>query len=346
MVYLECDYNNGACEPILQRFLETNRERLPGYGADHYSESAKAKIRAACGCDQAEIEFLAGGTQTNAIVIAALLRDHEGVVCASTGHINSHEAGAVEYTGHKIMALPGKEGKLPADTLKRFLAQFHSDANREHMVWPGMVYISYPTEYGTLYSKAELTALSSVCREYHIPLYLDGARLGYGLMSREADLTLRDIAKLCDVFYIGGTKVGALCGEAVVFSGIRRPEHFLHTVKKRGALLAKGRLISLQFDTLFTDDLYFRLGSHGIRMADKMKAILRANAVPFYLETPTNQQFILLEDRMLAALAEKVSYSFWEKVDDTHTVIRLATSWATTEEELESLQCALIESGG
>ena len=346
VVCLECDYNNGACEPILRRLLETNGERLPGYGSDRYSESAKAKIRAACGCETAEVEFLAGGTQTNAVVIAALLRDHEGVVCVSTGHINSHEAGAVEYTGHKILSIPGELGKLPVDGLRSFLQQFHSDANREHMVWPGLVYISYPTEYGTLYSKSELSALSAVCREYSVPLYLDGARLGYGLMSSEADLTLQDIAELCDVFYIGGTKVGALCGEAVVFSGIPRPEHFLHSVKKRGALLAKGRLIGLQFDALFTDDLYFRLGRHGIRMAEKMKAILKERGISFFLETPTNQQFILLEDRLLTPLSERVSYSYWEKADDTHTVIRLATSWATTEEELEELQSALRTLGG
>ncbi len=342
MVSLECDYNNGACTEILQRLLETNNERLPGYGADPYTESAKAKIKAACGFENIEVEFLAGGTQTNAVVISSLLQDHEGVICAASGHINSHEAGAVEYTGHKILTLPGESGKLPVQTLKGFLEQFYGDSNREHMVWPGMVYISHPTEYGTLYSKAELSALSSACREYGIPLYLDGARLGYGLMSREADLTLQDITELCDVFYIGGTKVGALCGEAVVFSGIKKPEHFTHMSKKRGALLAKGRLVGLQFDVLFTDGLYFRLGEQGIRTAERMKGILRELGLPFFLETPTNQQFILLEDRLLAPLSEKVTYSYWEKADAEHTVIRLATSWATTEEELDALREALV----
>lgn len=341
MVSLECDYNNGACDPILRRLLETNHERLPGYGTDKYSESAKTKIRMACGCEAAEVEFMAGGTQTNAVVISSLLRNHEGVVCASTGHIHVHEAGAIEYTGHKIISLPGVLGKLPADTLKNYLEQFHNDSSREHMVWPGIVYISYPTEYGTLYSKAEMTALSAICREYRIPLYLDGARLGYGLMSREADLTLPDIAKLCDVFYIGGTKVGALCGEAIVFSGIEMPEHFTHFMKKHGALLAKGRLLGLQFDTLFTDDLYFRLGEHGIRMADGMKTILREHGLPFFLETPTNQQFILMTDDQLVPFSRRVIYSFWERADAEHTVIRLATSWATTTEDLEALQAAL-----
>ena len=342
MVSLECDYNNGACDQILQRLLETNRERLPGYGTDKYSLAAKEKIRSACGCQEAEVEFLAGGTQTNAVVISSLLRDHEGAVSATTGHINQHEAGSVEYTGHKILELPGIHGKLSANVLRDYLLQFHSDPNREHMVWPGLVYVSHPTEYGTLYTKSELSSISAVCKGYGIPLYLDGARLGYGLMSRDTDLALQDIARLCDVFYIGGTKVGALCGEAVVFSGIRKPMHFTNAVKKRGALLAKGRLVGLQFDTLFTDDLYFRLGEHGIRMAERMKNILRDRKIPFFLETPTNQQFILLEDGQLATLSEQVSFSYWEKADEEHTVIRLATSWATTEDELEALRKALV----
>ena len=342
MVNFECDYNNGACNEILQRLLDTNNEKLPGYGADKYSESAQAKIRFACSCEDADVEFLAGGTQTNAVVISTLLQDHEGVVCAETGHINSHEAGAIEYTGHKILPISGVQGKLTANSLSLFLEKFFTDSNREHMVWPGMVYISYPTEYGTLYTKAELTALSIICREYGIPLYLDGARLGYGLMSKSADLSLEDIARLCDVFYIGGTKVGALCGEAVVFSGIKKPLHFTHMVKKRGALLAKSRLVSLQFDTLFTDELYFRLGAHGIRMAEKMKIILQEQVLAYYLETPTNQQFVLLENTQLNPLSERVAYSYWEKADAEHTVIRLATSWATTEKELEELRAALV----
>ena len=346
MISLECDYNNGACEQILKRLLDTNSERQPGYGEDKYSATAKDKIRRACGCETANVEFLAGGTQTNAVVISSLLLDHEGVIAAATGHINVHEAGAVEYTGHKIIELPGVLGKLSADTLLAFLERFYSDPGREHMVWPGLVYISHPTEYGTLYTKTELTALSEVSHEYGLRLYLDGARLGYGLMSREADLSLQDIAALCDVFYIGGTKVGALCGEAVVFCGIQPPQHFTHTIKKHGALLAKGRLIGLQFDTLFTDDLYFRLGEHGIRMAEKMKEILRESGIPFFLETPTNQQFILLENDLLSPLSQKVRYSYWEKADAGQTVIRLATSWATTMEELDALKEALESLGG
>ena len=341
MVSLECDYNNGACPEILSRLVQLNDERLPGYGTDKYTAAAKAKICAACCISDAAVEFLTGGTQTNAIVISSLLREHEGVIAAATGHISSHEAGAIEFTGNKVLELPGELGKLPADSLRAYLARFFADPNREHMVWPGMVYISHPTEYGTLYTKAELTELAGICREYSLPLYLDGARLAYGLMSPEADLTLPDIAGLCDVFYIGGTKAGALCGEAVVFSRIPEPPHFINAMKKRGGLLAKGRLLGIQFDTLFTDDLYFRLGAHGIQAAAKLKSILRDARIPFFLETPTNQQFILLENRLLEPLSEKVCYSFWEKADQTHTVIRLATSWATTDEELSALDLAL-----
>ncbi len=341
MVSLECDYNNGACPEILRRLLETNSEPLPGYGSDRYTEIAKEKIRAACGCPDSDVELLTGGTQTNAIVISTLLREHEGVIAADTGHVSAHEAGAIEYTGHKVITLPGINGKLPADALRRYLEGFYRDSSREHMVWPGMVYISYPTEYGTLYTKAELQALAEICREYGIPLYLDGARLGYGLMSPEADLTLPELAAICDVFYIGGTKVGALCGEAVVFSRAPEPQHFLNAVKKRGALLAKGRLLGIQFDALFTDDLYFRLGKHGIETAQKLKAILKAKGIPFFLETPTNQQFILLEDKQLEKLSKSVTSCYWEKPDPEHTVVRLATSWATTEEDLKALEQAL-----
>ena len=341
MVSFECDYNNGACPEILNRLMELNDERLPGYGADPYSLRAKERIRNACGMPDADVELLSGGTQTNAVVISTLLRDHEGVIAATTGHISAHEAGSIEFTGHKVIELPGTQGKLSADTLRNYLAQFFADQNREHMVWPGMVYISYPTEYGTLYSRDELSGLAAVCRAHRIPLYLDGARLAYGLMSPACDLTLPQLAELCDVFYIGGTKVGALCGEAVVFSRIPEPPHFIHAMKKRGALLAKGRLLGIQFDTLFSNDLYFRLGARGIRAADRMKSILHDAQIPFFLETPTNQQFILLEDAKLSVLSRQVSSSFWEKPDDAHTVVRLATSWATTDEELLALQAAL-----
>ncbi len=341
MVSFESDYIAGACPEILKRLAETNMEALTGYGLDEYSTQAKEKIKAACGCETADVEFLVGGTQTNAVVIATMLHDYEGVIAAESGHISTHEAGAIEHNGHEVLMLPQEEGKLSAGVLNRFLEDFYADDNNEHMMFPGMVYISYPTEYGTIYTKAELEALSAVCRKYELPLYMDGARLGYGLMSRESDLTLQDICRLCDVFYIGGTKVGALCGEAVVFTKNNKPKHFMNSMKKRGALLAKGRLLGVQFDTLFTDDLYFKISSHAIETAEQMKQIFKEKGLTFYLESPTNQQFIILENEQLEKMKKDVAVSFWEKYDDHHTVVRFATSWSTTDEDLEMLKAAL-----
>lgn len=338
MISFASDYVAGAHPQVLKRLVETNLEPLPGYGEDPYCAAAREKIRAACGCPQAQVEFLTGGTQTNLTVISTLLREHEGVVAADTGHVSTHEAGAVEHAGRKVLALPGEDGRLTADALEGFLSAFYRDENREHMVFPGMAYISHPTEFGTLYTKAELEGLARVCRAYEIPLYLDGARLGYGLMSRETDVTLEDIARICDVFYIGGTKVGALCGEAVVFTKDNRPAHFVNAVKKRGALLAKGRLLGVQFDALFTDGLYFELSRHAIEMAEELKAILHEKGVEFHLESPTNQQFVVLEDARLEELKQQVSYSFWEKRGPDRTVIRLATSWSTTPADLDFLR--------
>ena len=341
MISFASDYIAGAHPQILKRLAETNLEPLPGYGEDAWCASAKEKIRAACGCPQAQVEFLTGGTQTNQIVISTMLREHEGVIAAQTGHINTHEAGAIEYSGHKVLELPQRDGKLDGLEVERYIRDFYADENREHMVFPGMVYISHPTEYGTLYSKKELEALSRVCRVHEIPLYLDGARLGYGLMSRETDVALEDIAALCDVFYIGGTKVGALCGEAVVFTRNNRPSHFTNAVKKRGALLAKGRLLGVQFDTLFTDGLYFELSRHAIEMAERLKAILHEKGVEFYQESPTNQQFVILDDGQAETLRTQVSFSFWEKCGPDRTVVRFATSWSTTVEDLEFLRSVL-----
>ena len=337
MISFENDYIAGAHPLILQRFVETNMESLTGYGADGYCESAKEKIKKACECQDAQVEFLVGGTQTNAIVISTMLHDYEGVIAASTGHISTHEAGAIEFTGHEVLEIPGENGKIGADSLKVFIDNFYADANHEHMVFPGMVYVSHPTEYGTLYTKNELKKISEVCHSYDIPLYLDGARLGYGLMSRESDLTLPDIAQLCDVFYIGGTKVGALCGEAVVFTKNNKTKYFMTSVKKRGALLAKGRLLGIQFDTLFTDNLYFEISRHAIEMAEKLKNLFHEKGFHFYLESPTNQQFIILENTQMEKLKEKVRFSFWEKYDENHTVVRFATSWSTTEEDINML---------
>lgn len=337
MLHFECDYTEGAHEAILKKLIETNLEPMSGYGQDPYCERAKEKIRAACGCPEAEIFFLVGGTQINAVVISSLLRPHEGVLAAKTGHVSIHEAGAIEFTGHKVIELSQENGKLAADTVETYLKQFWQDETHEHRTAPGMVYISHPTEYGTLYSLKELKALSEVCRRYEIPLYVDGARLGYGLMSRRTDVTLEQLSALCDVFYIGGTKVGALCGEAVVFTKKNAPKYFFSLVKQRGALLAKGRLLGIQFDTLFTDDLYFKISAHAIEMAECLKEGFAKRGYRFYLDSPTNQQFVILPNSLLSLLREQAAFSVWEPYDAEHTVVRFATSWATTEANLKKL---------
>ena len=338
MVSFECDYIAGAHPEILKRLTETNMESLPGYGMDHYTESARDKIRNACGCPDADVEFLTGGTQTNAVIISTMLRDWEGVISAESGHVSVHESGAIEYTGHKVIALPAVDGKLTADAIRDYMIRFCSDVTHDHMVFPGMVYISYPTEPGTLYSKKELEAISEVCGEYGIPLYLDGARLGYGLMSDSSDMTIEDIAHLTDVFYIGGTKVGALCGEAVVFTKNNKPAHFITSVKKRGALLAKGRLLGIQFDTLFTNDLYWKISRHAIEMAGKLKEIIRSKGWEFYMDSPTNQQLILMDEGQMSELGKTVLFDRWGVYDENRTIVRLATSWSTTEEDLKILE--------
>lgn len=337
MLSFESDYIQGAHEKLLQRLTETNLEPLSGYGNDTYCASAKEKIKAACECPEADVHFLMGGTQTNQLIIDTMLAPYEGVIAAVTGHVSLHEAGAIEYTGHKVLELPQQDGKIHADKLEAFLRNFWQDENREHMVFPGMVYISHPTEYGTLYSSTELENISAICRAHRIPLYLDGARLGYGLMSYDTDVTLPQIARCCDVFYIGGTKVGALCGEAVVFTGHNTPKHFINRMKQHGALLAKGRLLGVQFDTLFTDQLYMDISRHAIDMAELLKKGLKEKGYSFYLESPTNQQFIILEDEEMERLKKHVTFSFWEKPDENHTVVRFATSWATSEEDIAQL---------
>ena len=337
MLYFVNDYCEGAHPAILQKLLETNMEKLSGYGTDKYCDSAKEKIRKACSCPDAEVYFLVGGTQTNATIIASVLNRYEGVLAAQTGHVGCHEAGAIEYTGHKVLTLPEKNGKISAESITDYVETFYGDANHEHMVFPGMVYISYPTEYGTLYSKKELEELSSVCRKYKLPLFLDGARLIYGLVSKETDVTLYDIARLCDVFYIGGTKAGLLCGEAVVFTGKCMPKHFLTRVKQHGALLAKGRLLGVQFDALFTDDLYLAIGKNAIETAAVLKEGLKKKGYQFFIDSPTNQQFVVLENSRMEELKKDVQFGFWEKADDSHTVVRFATSWATRMEDVQKL---------
>ncbi len=336
-----CDYLEGCHEKILEALVKTNMVQEAGYGDDRFSASAKAKIKEKCEAPDADIFFLNGGTQTNQIVIDTMLQKYEGVVAAETGHVSVHEAGAIEYSGHKVLALPSHEGKVDAGELESFIRTFYADGNHEHMVFPGMLYISHPTEYGTLYTRDELTRLSGICHEYDMKFFLDGARLGYGLMADGTDVTLPLIAKLCDVFYIGGTKVGALCGEAVVFPKKNAPRHFMTMVKQHGALTAKGRVAGVQFDALFTDDLYFQLGRHAIECAMQVKEILKEAELPFYLESPTNQQFVIVKNEDMEKLAEEIQFGFWEKADETHTVIRFATSWATTQEGIEALRNAL-----
>ena len=331
------DYTTGAHPKVLEALIRTNLEPLSGYGTDCYTKSAQEKIKKACDTQDIDVFLLTGGTQTNALMISTVLAPFEGVISAESGHIGNHEAGAVEYTGHKVLPLPQKEGKLSADDLSSYLAGFYTDENHEHMVFPGMVYISHPTEYGTLYTREELSALSRVCRSYHIPLFLDGARLGYGLASKASDMTLSDIAALCDMFYIGGTKMGALCGEAAVFHKEYTPKQFMTQVKQHGAMLAKGRLLGVQFDALFTDNLYAEIGAHAIMMAEKLKALFSEKGYRFFIDSPTNQQFIILENEEIKRLQNHVTFSYWEKADETHTVVRFATSWSTTEDDLKRL---------
>ena len=336
MLSFDSDYMEGAHAEILRRLADTNMEQTAGYGLDPYSEAAREKIRKACRAPHAEIHFLSGGTQTNRIVISALLRPYEGVIAADTGHISVHEAGAIEAGGHKVLALPHTDGKLTAEAIERALRAFHEDANHDHMVRPGMVYLSHPTEYGTLYTMDELEIISAVCRTNRIPLFLDGARLAYALGCDANEVTLPHLAHLTDVFYIGGTKCGALLGEAVVFPHPAPVPHFFTLVKQSGALLAKGRVLGIQFDTLFTDGLYARGGAHAVRMADRIRAALVEKGYRLAVDSPTNQIFLALRPEQLAHLSAHVSMGFWEKRGDV-TVMRIATSWATQEEAVERL---------
>ncbi len=337
MISFASDYVAGAHPEVLKRLIETNMDILTGYGTDTYTLSAAEKIKKACNCPDAEVFLISGGTQTNQLVISTMLQPYEGVISASTGHINVHEAGAVEYTGHKVLSIPSHDGKVVSGELKDYIKAFYSDDSHTHMVFPGMLYVSFPTEYGTIYSKQELTDIYNVCREYDISLFIDGARLGYGLASKKCDITLPELAKLCDVFYIGGTKVGALCGEAVVFTG-KAPKHFETQIKQHGALLAKGRLNGVQFDALFTDDLYMKISKHAIEMADKLFSLFRERGYEFFLDSPTNQQFVILNNKKLKDLEGKVGFSLWEPYDGEHTVVRFATSWSTTDDEIEELK--------
>ena len=337
MLYFKSDYTEGAHPAILEALARTNLVSQPGYGDDCFTASAQEKIRRACGRPEADVYLLTGGTQTNLIVISSLLRRWEGVVCAETGHIAVHEAGAIEFSGHKVLPLPSHAGKLHAEDLAALVERFYADETHDHMVFPGMVYLSQPTELGALYTKAELEAIAEVCRRYEMPLYLDGARLGYGLAAEGNELSLADIAALADVFYIGGTKVGALCGEAVVFPRGNMPPHFATMVKQQGAMLAKGRVLGVQFDALFTDGLYFEIGREAVALAMKLKKAFVQKGYPLFLDSPTNQQFVILTAEQEARLAREAAFERWEPVGDGRYAERFVTSWATTEEQVDAL---------
>jgi len=331
------DYMEGAHPTVLARLSETNLEHSSGYGTDAFCESARQKIRAACACPEAAVYFTVGGTQTNAAVIDGLLRPYQGVLSAQTGHIAVHETGAIEHCGHKVLTLPGNDGKLTAQAVREYCAAYWADETYEHMVMPGMVYLSHPTESGTLYAKAELAAIHEVCRKYRMPLYLDGARLAYALACTESDVGLSDLPKLCDVFYIGGTKCGALFGEAVVVPDPALLPHFTMTIKQHGGLLAKGRLLGVQFDALFTNELYQNLGGPAIWAAGRLREKLKEKGYPLCSSSPTNQVFAAIENEKAAALSERTGCERWDAYDDTRTVVRFVTSWATTPEDIEAL---------
>lgn len=337
MLAFNNDYSHGAHPAVLQALVDTNMEPQPGYGTDAHTERAKQLIREACQAPDADVFFLVGGTQANATVIDMLLAPYEGVVAAETGHVACQEAGAIEFGGHKVLTIPGYEGKMHAEDLENYIQVFYENESYEHTVFPGAVYVSLSTEYGTLYSKAELAAIHAVCQKREIPLFVDGARLAYALAADECDITLPELTQLCDVFYIGGTKCGALCGEAVVFTHGNMPRQFETMVKRHGAMVAKGRLNAVQFDALFTDGLYEKICAPAVRLALKLRDGLAAKGYRFAIDSPTNQQFIIVENSRLPELGGKVAYSFIEKYDAEHTVIRLATSWATTEEQVDEL---------
>ena len=341
MIYFHNDYSEGCHEKVLEALVKSNLEQTPGYGEDRYCAEAAELIREACQAPDMAVHFLVGGTQANLTVIDAALRPHQAAVSAVSGHINGHETGAVEATGHKVMALPSADGKITAAQVEAMVAAHYGSDCVEHTTQPKLVYISSPTELGTLYSLAELETLSAVCRARGLYLFLDGARLGYGLAAKDNDVTLADLARLCDVFYIGGTKVGALFGEAVCITNPALKADFRYLIKQHGGMLAKGRLLGVQFKALFEDGLYFRLGDHAVAMADKIRATLEELGIPTFVPGTTNQIFPILSDELLAELGKKFTFVEQERVSATHRAVRFCTSWATTEENTEAL-CACL----
>ena len=337
MIRFECDYAEGAHIKIMERLLATNEEQTPGYGEDIHCENARGIIKALCESEEADVHFLVGGTQTNTTVIAATLRPHQGVISAITGHINGHETGAIEATGHKVLTVPSADGKITAAQVQEVHDNHWKDTTHEHIVQPGMVYISHPTENGTTYTKEEVEALSKVCRECDLPLFLDGARLGYAMARENNDLSLADLARSCDAFYIGGTKVGALFGEALVITHPAIKKDFRYFIKQRGGLLAKGRLLGIQFETLFEEGLYFNIAEHAVELALKIRDAFKEKGYNFLYDSDTNQQFPIIPNDQLEKLRHKYSFSTWETIDEAHTAVRFCTSWATKEEHVEQL---------
>ena len=346
MISFECDYNNGACQQVLDNLVRYNSAKPTPYGFDAFSERAKDRIREACGLPDAQIFFLTGGTQTNATTIDSMLYQYEGVICVGSGHINVHEAGAVEFTEHKIITLPDTDGKLESAVLDKYLDDYMHDGNKDHAVHPGLVYITFPTELGTLYSARELNDIYQVCQRYEIPLYIDGARLGYGLMAEGNDITLPYLARHCDVFYIGGTKIGALCGEAVVFTHRNAHKHFFSIQKQHGAVIAKGALIGLQFEALFSKEgdtlLYYKLSEQAIKTATRMKTLFIRKGFEFLVDSPTNQQFVIMDNEQAERLGRQVQFTHFGQTDHHHTICRFVTSWATTDAELDDLERILF----
>ena len=341
MIQFQCDYSEGAHPRILERMVQTNFEQTVGYGEDHYCAKAAELVKAACGREDADVHFLVGGTQTNATVISSVLRPHQGVICVKTGHINVHETGAIEHSGHKVLALDGHNGLLSAESIAEAMEEHLAEDGPEHTVQPGMVYISFSSEVGTIYSLAELEAISEVCRRYGLPLFVDGARLGYGLASEGCDVSLNDLARLADVFYIGGTKQGALFGEAVVIVNPVLKKDFRYFIKQNGGMLAKGRLLGIQFMTLFEDGLYFELSKHAVAQAMRIREAFKSKGYSFLVESPSNQQFPILPNNVMEALSAEFKFSVWKKVDQEHTAVRFCTSWATDEKAVDTLISAV-----
>ena len=339
MVTFESDYNNGAHPTVLRSLIDSNDKKSSSYGSDCWSQEAREKIRRACQCNNAEIFFLVGGTQTNATVIDAMLPSYGAVIAVETAHINVHESGAVEANGHKVITLPSHNGKMSAEDLKRYLERFFADPTWEHMAVPGMIYLTFPTELGSVYCSHEIAAIYELAQQYSMPLFIDGARLGYGLTSEGCDFDLPWLARHCDVFYIGGTKVGALCGEAVVFTD-KAPKGFFTTIKRHGALLAKSRLAGVQFNALFTDNLYLTISRHAINMAMKMREIFIQAGFEIK-DSPTNQQFVVLNNEQMRKLATMILFETWEPINEEYTLCRFVTSWATTDDDLKELSNAL-----